>query len=52
MVEGNYQIKAIGGYFKQADCNCNDGKVPIIGVPLNTCRNALKYILPLLDDVK
>lgn len=51
MVEGNDQVKAIGGYFELADCDCKDGNLPVAGVPLNTCRNALEYILRQLNDV-
>lgn len=52
MVESCDQIKAIGGYFELADNDCNKGKLPVDGVALNTCRNALEYIILHLSYVK
>ena len=52
MVEGCNQIKAIGGYFELADKDCESGTMPIEGVALNTCRNALEYIILQLPDAK
>lgn len=45
-------MKAIGGYFELADFDCVDGRFPIEGVRLNTCRNALEYIILQLVDAK
>ena len=52
MVESCDQIKAIGGYFELADNDCNKGILPVDGVALNTCRNALEYIILHLSYVK
>ena len=52
MVEGNDQIKAIGGYFELADNDCECASMPVEGVALNTCRNALEYIILQLPDAK
>ena len=52
MVEGSDQIKAIGGYFELADKDCVCGRMPVEGVALNTCRNALEYIIIQLADAK
>ena len=52
MVKGGNQIKAIGGYFELADMAHECGKLPIDGIALNTCRNALEYIILQLVDVK
>lgn len=52
MVESRDQIKAIGGYFELADKDCECGRMPVDGIALNTCRNALEYIILQLTDVK
>ena len=52
MVESNNQINAIGGYFEIADKDCECGRMPIDGIALNTCRNALEYIILQIPDVK
>lgn len=52
MVESSNQIKAIGGYFELADKDCECGQMPVDGIALNTCRNALEYIILQLLDVK
>lgn len=52
MVESNNQIKAIGGYFELADVDCENGGMPVEGYALNTCRNALEYIILQLTNVK
>lgn len=52
MVESNNQVKAIGGYFELADKDCECGRMPVDGVALNTCRNALEYIILQLSDIK
>ena len=52
MVESRDQIKAIGGYFELADRDCAGGRMPVEGVAINTCRNALEYIILQLPDVK
>lgn len=52
MVENCNQIKAIGGYFELADLDCQYGQLPIDGIALNTCRNAIEYIILQLADVK
>ena len=52
MVEGYDSIKAIGGYFELADKDCENGRMPIEGIALNTCRNALEYIILQLADAK
>ena len=52
MVESDNQVKAIGGYFELADRDCEWGHMPVEGVALNTCRNALEYIILQLADVK
>jgi len=44
-------MKAIGGYFELADRE-QVHSLPIDGVALNTCRNALEYIILQLIDVK
>lgn len=51
MVESSDQIKAIGGYFELADTDLDGGCLPVEGVALNTCRNALEYIILQLPDV-
>ena len=52
MVESNNQVKAIGGYFELADKDCECGQMPVDGIALNTCRNALEYIILQLPDAK
>lgn len=52
MVESSDQIKAIGGYFELADMDLDGGCLPVEGVALNTCRNALEYIILQLADAK
>ena len=52
MVKSDNQVKAIGGYFELADKDCEWGHMPVEGVALNTCRNALEYIILQLADVK
>lgn len=52
MVEGDNQVKAIGGYFELADKDCKGGHLPVEGIALNTCRNALEYIILHLVDIK
>ena len=52
MVEGCDQIKAIGGYFELADKDCEYASMPVDGIALNTCRNALEYIILQLPDAK
>ena len=52
MVESSHQIKAIGGYFELADKDCECGRMPVDGIALNTCRNALGYIILQLADAK
>lgn len=52
MVESSSQIKAIGGYFELADADHECGEMPVDGVALNTCRNAMEYIILQLSDVK
>lgn len=52
MAESCDQIKAIGGYFELADKDCECGSMPVEGVALNTCRNALEYIIFQLPDAK
>ena len=52
MVESSNQIKAIGGYFELADKDCECGQMPVDGIALNTCRNAMEYIILQLLDVK
>lgn len=52
MVESSNKIKAIGGYFELADVDCENGRMPVEGIALNTCRNALEYIILQLADVK
>lgn len=52
MVESGNQIKAIGGYFELADMDYEYGNLPVDGIALNTCRNALEYIISQLADVK
>lgn len=52
MVKSCDQIKAIGGYFELADADYECGKMPVEGIALNTCRNALEYIILQLADVK
>lgn len=52
MVESSNKIKAIGGYFELADVDCENGRMPVEGIALNTCRNALEYIILQLVDVK
>ena len=52
MVKSSNPIKAIGGYFELADLDCENGRMPVEGIALNTCRNALEYIILQLADVK
>lgn len=52
MVESCDQIKAIGGYFELADKDYEYGRLPVEGIALNTCRNALEYIILQLSDAK
>lgn len=52
MVESSDQIKTIGGYFELADTDLECGKMPVDGVALNTCRNALEYIIRQLVAAK
>ena len=52
MVESGNQIKVIGGYFELADKDYECGQMPVDGIALNTCRNALEYIILQLADVK
>lgn len=52
MVGSCGQVKAIGGYFELADKDCDCGRMPVEGVALNTCRNALEYIILQLADAK
>lgn len=52
MVKGRNQVDAIGGYFELADKDCECGRMPVHGIALNTCRNALEYIILQLPDAK
>lgn len=52
MAESRDQVKPIGGYFELADKDCECGRMPVNGVALNTCRNALEYIILQLDNAK
>ena len=52
MVESGNQIKVIGGYFELAEKDCDSGHMPVDGIALNTCRNALEYIILQLTDAK
>lgn len=52
MVKSGNQIGAIGGYFELADKDCEGALMPVDGVALNTCRNALEYIIIQLPNVK
>lgn len=52
MVKSGDQIGAIGGYFELADKDCEGALMPVDGVALNTCRNALEYIIIQLPNVK
>ena len=52
MVESNNQVKTIGGYFELADKDCECGRMPVDGIALNTCRNALEFIILQLADAK
>lgn len=52
MAESNNQVKAIGGYFELADKDCECGNLPVDGTALNTCRNAIEYIILQLPDAK
>ena len=52
MVESGDPIKVIGGYFELADLDHECSNLPIEGVALNTCRNALEYIILQLADAK
>lgn len=52
MVESCDKVKAIGGYFGLADADCECGSLPVDGIALNTCRNALEYIILQLPDAK
>lgn len=52
MVESGNQIKAIGGYFELAEKDFDSGRMPVDGIALNTCRNALEYIILQLADAK
>lgn len=44
-------MKAIGGYFELADRE-QECSLPIDGIALNTCRNALEYIILQLQDIR
>ena len=44
-------MKAIGGYFELADTEAMNG-FPVNGVCLNTCRNALEYIIKSIPDIR
>ena len=52
MAESGNPIKAIGGYFELAEMDSIRGAMPVAGVALNTCRNALEYILLQVTDAK
>lgn len=52
MAESNNQVRAIGGYFELADRDCESGRMPVDGIALNTCRNALEYIILQLADAR
>ena len=52
MVEGSNQIKPIGGYFELANKDCEYSTMPVDGIALNTCRNALEYIINQLPDAR
>lgn len=52
MAESGNAIKPIGGYFELADVDSIRGGMPVEGVALNTCRNALEYILLQLTDAQ
>lgn len=52
MVESCDKVTAIGGYFELADKDCEFAGMPVDGVALNTCRNALEYIILQLLDAK
>lgn len=52
MAEGCDQIKAIGGYFELANRDREYGRLPVDGIALNTCRNALEYIILQLPDAR
>ena len=52
MDESRDQIKAIGGYFELADKDCECAPMPVEGIALNTCRNALEYIILQSPDAK
>jgi hypothetical protein len=42
----------IGGYFELADTDHESGRLPVDGVSLNTCRNALEYVILQQLDAK
>lgn len=52
MVESCDKVTAIGGYFELADADCECGSLPVDGIALNTCRNALEYIILQLPNAK
>lgn len=52
MAKDNSEVKVIGGYFELADKDCDLNNYPPEGILLNTCRNALEYIISQLQDVK
>lgn len=52
MVESDDQMKPIGGYFELADKDLEDGRMPIDGIALNTCRNALEYVILHISDIR
>lgn len=52
MVECCDQIKAIGGYFELADKDCEYASMPVECAALNTCRNAMEYIILQLPDAR
>ena len=52
MVESGNPIKSIGGYFELADKDCVCASMPVDGIALNTCRNALEYIILQLFEAK
>lgn len=52
MAKSSNQIKAIGGYFELADVDSIRSVMPVDGIALNTCRNALEYIILELVNTK
>ncbi|MDO4190163.1 MAG: hypothetical protein Q4D14_00565 [Bacteroidales bacterium] len=51
MATDSNEIEAIGGYFEMAERELQ-GRFPVDGIRLNTCRNALEYIILSLPDVR